>query len=48
MNTELHPKAESLFTELLFVADEFITVPTAQRLAAELGLTNFDVRDIEH
>lgn len=44
----VHPKAEALVTELFFVADEYITVDTAQRLLNELGLTNFDIRDIEH
>lgn len=46
--TSVHPKVESLFTELLFCADEFITVQTAQKMAAELGIKTFDVREIDH
>lgn len=33
--------------EFLMTVDEYVTVPTAQRLAAELGITDFDVRDVE-
>lgn len=40
-------RIRELFDNLMFVADDRITVPTAQRLAAELGI-EFDPRDFDH
>lgn len=44
--TTVHPRAKALFEELLAAADEFITVPTAQKMAAELGI-DLDVQDFD-
>lgn len=46
-HTTVHPRAKALFDELLFVADEYITVPTARALANELGLADFDPSDYD-
>ncbi len=42
----VHPRANTLFSELMFVGDEYITLPTAQRLADELGI-DFDPLDYD-
>lgn len=41
------PGTRNHFDNLLMSADEYITVETAQRLAKELGFTDFDVQDYD-
>ena len=43
----LHSGIEAAFTNLMFMADDLITVDTATRLAKELGI-NFDPMDYDH
>lgn len=46
-NTSVHPRVRVLFDEMLMAADEYITLPTARRLADELGFTDYDPQDYE-
>ena len=39
---------ETAFDNLIFMADEYITLPTAAQLAQELGLSNYDPLDYDH
>lgn len=42
------PGVVSLFENLLFAADDLIKKDTAERMAHELGIPNFDVREFDH
>lgn len=39
---------EAAFDNLIFMADDMITLPTAAALANELGITTYDPRDYDH